>query len=165
MSKVFISHKNNDVDLAREVAARVRENGLQVYLDSIDTALLKDGSELADYLLNKMSECQQLIAVVSLSTANSWWVPWEIGVGSEKGLRMASYTENHVALPTYLKKWPGLHSGEDIDLYCKYSKEAERSISYMHRGVIQETARMKVQKSEASAFHKNLSAASSSRRR
>ena len=112
MSKVFVSHKDVDEALARRVAQRVRQNGLGAYLDSVDPALERDGPELADYLLARMSECEQLIAVVSSATSTSWWVPWEIGVGSEKGFRMASYSERLVNLPTYLQKWPDLHSLE-----------------------------------------------------
>ena len=89
MSKVFISRKNTDSLIAEKVARRVRANGLSVYLDTIDDALTKDGSDLADHLLRRMGQCQQLIAVVSSATKTSWWVPWEIGVGAEKGFRMA----------------------------------------------------------------------------
>ena len=53
MSKVFISHKKSDASLALLVAARVRQNSLQTYLDTIDDALLKDGPNLADHLLEK----------------------------------------------------------------------------------------------------------------
>ena len=54
MGKVFVSHKDVDKVLARRVAQRVRENGLGVYLDSVDPALERDGPELADYLLARM---------------------------------------------------------------------------------------------------------------
>ena len=82
--KVFISHKDSDSELAERVARRVRFNGMDTYLDTIDDALAKDGPDLAELLVARMSSCQQLIAVVSSQTKDSWWVPWEIGVGSEK---------------------------------------------------------------------------------
>ena len=50
-SKVFISHKNTDSALADTVARRVRANGLETYLDTIDDALVKDGPDLSDLLL------------------------------------------------------------------------------------------------------------------
>jgi len=65
MAKVFISHQKNDAPLAERVAMRIRMNGIDTYLDTVDDALLKDGPDLADHLLRKMSECQQLIAVVA----------------------------------------------------------------------------------------------------
>lgn len=158
-SKVFISHKNTDALLAEKVARRVRANGLETYLDTIDDALVKDGPELADLLLARMGQCQQLIAVISSQTKDSWWVPWEIGVGSEKGFRMASYSESYVTLPSYLEKWPALHTDRHIDLYCEYSKQTEVVVNRRTRDVLTEDRRMQVRKSEAVDFHKQLRAA------
>lgn len=158
-NKVFISHKNTDAALATKVARRIQANGLETYLDMIDDALVKDGPELADLLLARMSSCQQLIAVVSSQTKDSWWVPWEIGVGSEKGFRMASYSESYVSLPSYLEKWPALHTDGHIDLYCQYSKQTEVVVNRRIREAITEERRMQVRKSEALDFHKQLKAA------
>ena len=152
--KVFISHKGSDAPLAEEVDIRIRMNGLETYLDIIDDALYKDGPDLADHLLSRMGECQQLVAVVSLSTKDSWWVPWEIGVGSEKGFRMASFSKSSVELPSYLKKWPELHSNRDIDLYCERSKQADASIS--RAPWLTEEQKMASRKTEAIDFHKQL---------
>ena len=159
MSKVFVSHKDVDEALARRVAQRVRENGLEVYLDSVDPALGRDGPGLADYLLARMDECEQLIAVVSAATSTSWWVPWEIGVGSEKGFRMASFLERFVRLPTYLQKWPSLRSLDDIDLYCFHSTATEKRVRASVRMHLSEAARMTVQKQHAGEFHRSLKAA------
>lgn len=159
MSKVFVSHKDVDEVLARRVAQRVRENGLGVYLDAVDLALDRDGPELADYLLARMGECEQLIAVVSAATSTSWWVPWEIGVGPEKGFRMASFSERRVQLPSYLQKWPSLHSLSDVDLYCRYSTAAEERLRASARVYLSEAARMSAQKQHAGAFHRSLKAA------
>ena len=157
--KVFISHKNTDSAVAEEVAQRVRINGLETYLDTIDDVLVKDGPDLADLLLARMGECQQLIAVVSSQTKDSWWVPWEIGVGSEKGFRMASYSEIYVSLPSYLEKWPALHTDRHIDLYCEYSKQTELVVARRTREALTEERRTRVRKSEALDFHKQLKAA------
>ena len=156
MGKVFISHKNSDQRIAEQVAERVWRNGLQYYLDSVDPALEKDGPGLADYLLKQMSGCQQLIAVVSSETAKSWWVPWEIGVGSEKRFRMATFARSFIALPSYLEKWPRLQTQEDVDLYCEYSKRSDRSIRAARDRVYTETARMTAERSGAHSFHRDL---------
>lgn len=154
--RVFISHKNTDATLAAKVAWRVKINGVQTYLDVIDDALAKDGPDLADLLLQRMSSCDQLIAVVSTATKDSWWVPWEIGVGSEKGFRMASYSESYVSLPSYLEKWPDLHTDADIDLFCKLSQRADAEIERRTRTLLSEDNRMNVRKGEALDFHKAL---------
>ena len=62
-SKVFISHKNTDAALAEKVARRVRANGLETYLDTIDDALVKDGPDLSNLLLARMGQCQHLMAI------------------------------------------------------------------------------------------------------
>lgn len=159
-SKVFISHKDVDSNLARKVANRIEMNGMSTYLDTIDDALIHDGPDLADILLKRMNECQQLIAVVSVQTKDSWWVPWEIGVGSEKGFRMASYSESYVSLPTYLQKWPALHTDRHIDLYCQYSKNTEVLLENRRRYTTASTESYReISKSEALDFHKKLKSA------
>jgi len=155
-TKVFISHKGDDANIAERVARRVQHNGLGTYLDTIDDALLKDGPDLAEHLLKRMGECQQLIAVISTYTKTSWWVPWEIGVGSEKGFRMASFSDSHVALPSYLEKWPALHTERHIDLYCDYSKQTEGVLTQRMRGMMNEERRLEVRKTESIDFHRKL---------
>lgn len=156
MAKVFISHKDSDSALAKRVAGRVRYNGLDTYLDTIDDVLIKDGPDLADHLLRRMSECDQLIAVVSEQTKDSWWVPWEIGVGSEKSFRMASYSERYVSLPSYLKKWPELHSDRDIDLYCEFSSSTEKVVRGQLRETYSRDGELRVLKRGAQNFHRQL---------
>jgi hypothetical protein len=155
-NRVFISHKNSDSALASRVARRVKLNGLETYLDVIDDALVRDGPDLADLLLERMSNCDQLIAVVSDNTKTSWWVPWEIGVGSEKGFRMASYSENYVSLPSYLTKWPALHSEEDIDRYCRLSTRTYTEIRKRTTTALNEDLSLSIIKREALNFHKDL---------
>ena len=157
--RVFVSHQRKDSSLASHVASQIQLNGLDTYVDVIDDALVKDGHQLANHLLARMSECQQLMAVVSTATKESWWVPWEIGVGSEKGFRMASYSEQYVVLPSYLKKWPELHSNADITEYCSLSKEIDLQIrNQQQRAVLSEQARLNIRKSHASDFHTRLKA-------
>ena len=65
---MFVSHKDSDEAIAIRVSSRLKTNGFEVYLHSVDPALVRDGPELSDYLLTRMNECQQLIAVVSSET-------------------------------------------------------------------------------------------------
>jgi len=157
--KVFISHKNSDSRIAEKVASRVRSNGLETYLDTIDDALVEDGPDLADILLERMKDCHQLIAVVSFQTRDSWWVPWEIGVGSEKGFRMASYSESYVPLPSYLEKWPALKNERHIDYYCQISKSVEEEVRRRQFSFSDKALQESVRKSKATDFHRRLKAA------
>ena len=154
--RVFISHAGTDSPLATRVAAQVRSNGLETYLDVIDDALMKDGPQLADHLLARMDRCQQLIAVVSTDTKESWWVPWEIGAGAEKGFRMATFSQQYVYLPSYLTKWPNLRSDGDIASYCRLSQEVADEVTRRERMTVNLAERVEIRKNQASNFHTRL---------
>lgn len=123
--KVFISHQQSDSKLATQIAARLsNQHGIRSYLDVIDGQLNKSGEDLADYIRRQMSSCNQLMAVVSASTKASQWVPWEIGVASEKEFPLATFSDRTPA-PEFLQKWPVLKDQTDIDIYARASKAAE----------------------------------------
>lgn len=126
--KVFISHQQEDSACARTVASGLRQYGWETYLDVIDSALQEDGPGLSDYIREQMSKCTQLLSVISSSTKNSWWVPWEIGVASEKDFLIATYVAEHTELPSYLKKWPCLMTLNDIAKYVRLSNTANSRI-------------------------------------
>ena len=69
--RVFVSHQRKDSSLASHVATQIRLNGLNTYVDAIDDSLVKDGPQLGDHLLARMSECRQLMAVASTATKAS----------------------------------------------------------------------------------------------
>lgn len=152
--KVFISHKQEDEKQAAEVAAYLVANRLEVYLDSIDRQLNKSGPDLADYIRAQMESCTQLLAVITPATKASWWVPWEIGVATEKERFLASFVSPSASIPEYLQKWPYLRNRADLDKYIAESKRAE--------GVVQD----RVQKGERvtaraqgfRSFHNSLKA-------
>ena len=157
MIKVFISYKSNDFGNSRIVKQAIEKNhDFKAYLDRIDDALLKDGPGLASHLLKRIDQCDQLLAVVGPTTAGSWWVPWEIGVGSEKHYFLATYLHGQVELPSYLKKWPILRSMADIDKYCELSrrKTRDRSVVFAreHSAFERETVSARI----AANFHTEL---------
>lgn len=77
--KVFVSHKREDAEQAGAVAAYLKQNGLNFYLDVIDAQLGKSGPDLADYIRDQLEQCTQLLAVISAKTQASWWVPGKLG--------------------------------------------------------------------------------------
>ncbi|GLR90906.1 toll/interleukin-1 receptor domain-containing protein [Bradyrhizobium iriomotense] len=123
--KVFISHKKEDAEQAAAIARHLTVNGLSVYLDVIDAQLAKSGPDLADYIRDQMDKCTQLLAVISAQTQASWWVPWEIGVATEKERFLASFISGNASVPEFLVKWPYLRTQADLDKYIKESKRAE----------------------------------------
>lgn len=127
--RVFISHKQEDSATAAEVAGYIRiKGGLDVYLDLIDTQFHKSGPDLADYIRSQIEGCTQLLAILTSRTKDSWWVPWEIGIATEKERFLASYVSPGATIPEFLHKWPYLRSDRDLDLYIQESKRAQRLV-------------------------------------
>jgi hypothetical protein len=78
---------------------------------------------------------------VSEATRTSWWVPWEIGIASEKDFPLATFAGGTTNLPEYLKKWPYLRSDSDLDLYAEASKKAASDFSTKLRHLQESVAR------------------------
>lgn len=124
MPKVFISHQQADSLAATWVAQRLHTHRIDTYLDVIDPTIAGNGEALAAYVRTQLGKCTQLLAVVSSATSLSWWVPWEIGIATEKDFPLATYL-NDASLPDYLKKWPVLRNARDLDAYAEASKAAQ----------------------------------------
>lgn len=126
--KVFVSHQRADSQLASTVAHRLQAyHHIECYLDLIDPEASKTGDKLGEYLRVQMGLCTQLLAVVSQNTKASWWVPWEIGISTEKDQPIATYAGDNTTLPEYLRKWPYLRSQAELDEYARVSKATEQS--------------------------------------
>ncbi|MDQ0195831.1 toll/interleukin-1 receptor domain-containing protein [Paenibacillus wynnii] len=119
MTKIFISHKKEDSEQAGNIAYQLRRSGVDVYLDVLDPRLQDSGEELSKYLQGRLNQCTHLLAVLSYSTRLSWWVPFEIGIATEKQYPISSYLTSGTRndMPEYLWKWPVLRSAEDLQKY------------------------------------------------
>lgn len=153
--KVFISHQQADSAVAGLIATRLRlMHEIDSYLDLIDTNIAKTGDQLGDYLRDQMGKCDQLMAVVSSSTKESWWVPWEIGIATEKDYPLATFAGDSTRLPEYLRKWPYLTSMNHVDEYARVSKRARDA--RLRKSYLSESQAKKVSTSE---FFRDLRAA------
>lgn len=129
MIKVFLSHQSADSITAAYVARRLKDHHqIESYLDVIDPYINRRGEDLAAHIRNQMSRCTQLLAIVSDATKASQWVPWEIGVATEKDYPLATYSAGFATPPEFLRKWPYLRTDAEIDLYARTSKAAEQTL-------------------------------------
>lgn len=129
MLKIFISHQRHDTTLAAAIAARLRVvHAIESYLDVIDPYVSGSIETLGDHIRDEMAKCTQLLAVVSPATASSQWVPWEIGVATEKNFPLATYSGQNQLPPEFLRKWPYLRTDADLDEYARVSRQAERTL-------------------------------------
>lgn len=124
--KVFISHQQKDAVEAKMVYDTLRRSGVDAYLDLLDSSLMKDGQRLTEHIMSQITESTDVIAVVSDNTKESWWVPFEIGVATDKPRPIATYICGPVLLPEYLDFWPQLRTQSDIVKYV----QKRRSYTY-----------------------------------
>lgn len=115
--------------MAAAVADRLRTmHAIDCYIDVIDPYYGGPVETLADHIREEMNKCTQLLAIVSASTSSSQWVPWEIGVATEKSFPLATYSGANHTPPEFLRKWPYLQSDADLDEYARVSKRTARSL-------------------------------------
>lgn len=153
MIKVFISHQAADTALAADIAIKLRvRHSIASYLDVIDPYIGKPGEDLALHIQVEMSKCTQLLAVISPSTRASQWVPWEIGVATEKEFPLATFSGGRVPPPEFLQKWPYLTTDADIDRYAQASLKAAASFAQKRTTLTEGVARVR----STREFYSNL---------
>ena len=82
MYHVFLSHSSDDADAILGVKRIMERLGLKVYVDWIDDAQLdrtKVTKATAALLRSRMRASSCLVYVHSPNTADSVWMPWELG--------------------------------------------------------------------------------------
>lgn len=126
--RVFLSHQQRDSGTATRIQQLLANKyGVSSYLDVTDRFSGMSITELADYIRSKMSECTHLLAVISPNTAFSQWVPWEIGVATEKEYPLATYSGN-AAPPEFLRRWPYLRTDGDVDRYVRAMRAQQSTV-------------------------------------
>jgi len=122
---VFISHKYEDKQSALQISDYLRRRGVFSYVDVLDPTL-KATDDITKTIMERISLCTHLMAVVSQYTEKSWWVPFEIGVGTEKDRRITSFQLPQlsvVSFPEFLSKWPILKSQQDLDTFIEFYRK------------------------------------------
>jgi hypothetical protein len=88
-SCVFISYQSNDKADAKKVADYFLSIGIDVYFDQYDTDLRLqsqggDPATLVKALCKGINNSSHMVVIVSPTTLESKWVPFEIGFGYDK---------------------------------------------------------------------------------
>lgn len=155
---VFISHRTADDALAGHVAHRLRSvHNITCYVDDIDQRLLSvSQQELTRLLVDAINGCTNLLAVMTVNTSGSWWVPFEIGVAKQAPRVISTMTNlRDSELPGYLLEWPRLRGDDAIDKFAELYKAQRRILSEQ---VLQKRASASSQASTVEAFHRSLKA-------
>lgn len=114
MSKVFISYQNKDRVIAEYLARMFTKHSIEFFLDAYDPVLGDGGSPVDAYIRDMLGKCTHLMTILSLNTVESWWVPFEIGIATEKDIPVANYFFVPIEVPEYLTKWPYLENEDDL---------------------------------------------------
>ncbi len=117
--KVFISHKQEDEIPAKYICQELSKLDVEAYLDLLEGDLLLNGEELTNHIKNRLNSCTDILVVMSEKTKESWWVPFEIGMASQKDFPIVSYLIDNAELPDYLEYWPTLRKTSDLYKYIK----------------------------------------------
>lgn len=121
--KVFISHKNCDSAIAEYIAHFLAQCNVDCYLDLLDDITISGGRELTEHIRHELGDCTDIMVVLTENTILSWWVPFEIGIATEKGLPTVTYmpsfanVKTKIELPAYLSYWPCLRKTKDLAEY------------------------------------------------
>lgn len=105
---VFISHKREDVAIAKEVGKALKELEIDIWLDIEDPATqaaagLSDDKKLAEAIEQGLLNSTHLLALLSVRTQGSWWVPYEIGSARGRAKELVFLVHQEVKnLPSYL---------------------------------------------------------------
>ena len=128
---VFVSHKSDDQDKAKEVAQCIDSSGLTTWLDVVDLEDDEDGFAMAQRIGTAIARSFSLMAVVTVVTNESWWVPFEIGIAYNMGKQLAAYCEHpiDVNLPSFLWGWPLVQDHGSLHVWCRKILEMDRSLT------------------------------------
>jgi hypothetical protein len=126
--KVFISHQQADSTAAAAIKRQLELERVDAYLDLLDTAVASGGVTLTNHIKNRLNECTDILVVLSTATKESWWVPFEIGMASQKDFPIVNYLVEGIKLPEYLEYWPRLKSLGDLSTYVNTNASVRRQI-------------------------------------
>lgn len=152
--KIFISHKQEDKLEARKVLLTLKSCNVSAYLDLLDDDISGDGEKLTQHIREKISECSDVIVILSENTKKSWWVPFEIGMATEKDMPIANYLVSSIILPDYLEYWPRLKNSNDVEKYVKIRNEVSEEYK-KPRGIF-ESISSEQYRSETQEFYYRL---------
>lgn len=142
---VFISHQYADLAFAAQVGNQLKQLEIDIWLDAEDAATQRavesgDQQKLAEAIEWGLTNCTDLLALISLRTKGSWWVPYEIGSVRGRGKHLAFFVHKDVSeLPAYLTF--GRTILDQIDFYRWATDVSSRKFLTESKASLQKSAR------------------------
>ncbi|MCZ5858580.1 toll/interleukin-1 receptor domain-containing protein [Vibrio parahaemolyticus] len=148
---VFISYRHSDRSVALGINEYLKRSGISTYMDVLDPES-QSTENITEVITKNIAKSTHLIAVISRETAQSWWVPFEIGEATISATRIASFRAGYSQLPEYLEMWPQMSQQSHLELFVK-EYQGEKALAINNRGIFDSVGSSK---SYAADFHKNL---------
>ena len=119
--KVFISHSSSDNWVARKISDDLTKIGIETFLDEKD---IETGESIDDKIKSQLTNCDEILILLSPSSLNSFWVFIEIGGASVLKKRIVTVLLNVGTneVPAPLTKY----LARDINDIDKYYEELQK---------------------------------------
>lgn len=133
---IFISHRSLDESKAIEIeeylnAAHGIESFRAPYSVNKD-----DKTDIAKWVIGKLNECSHVIALFSVNTVGSMWVPFELGAAYQAKKGIGTFIYGSPDIPSYLKTFPRMYDEEDLDKYAYLYLEDRRISKSMREAYV-----------------------------
>src|SRR5690242_19940251 len=102
MSTVFISYSHADSEVASGISDILKQEGVSHFLD---VKSIQVGDDIEDRVWDALHNCAVVVVIISSSSLESLWVPFEVGHG--KALRkdiLPFLVDPKLTLPLYLAR-------------------------------------------------------------
>jgi hypothetical protein len=111
-TKIFLSHKHDELEQLEGAISFLKENDVDVYVDWLDGGMPKTTcGETAVKLKEKIKENDKFILLATEAAINSKWCNWELGIGDA-----AKYINNIAVLPIK-KDYSDFSGNEYLEIY------------------------------------------------
>ena len=107
---IFLSHISVDKTAAIAVGDYITQQGdIDIYLDVNDSDLQNavrrsDPSGITQFIERGIANSTHIMCLVSADTAESWWVPYELGFAKNAGKHLSTLKlKGEIELPPYLQ--------------------------------------------------------------
>ena len=118
---VFISHKKEDQHIAIELGEFLMKTmNVDIYLDIYDPEIqeavsVENDAKIVESIAEGLKVSNILLCVISDKTKLSWWVPYEIGMADNLGLKIASIKTKEIDdFPSFLKTKKTLNNISEV---------------------------------------------------
>lgn len=145
---VFISHKYEDLEAAREIAAYIQDSEIDVYLDDNDNGLQEaaennDSEKIVRCIETALKSSTHILVLITENTRKSWWVPYETGYAKNGGKNIASLLLKNVdEFPDYLKIETMLTGYESLSEYIENIYKDMKSYTTFFESVLTDVSDM-----------------------